>query len=112
MGTVHPLTPRTAASAAPAHEHPTPISSLTYTVTEVADMLRLNLGGTYRMIRNGDIPARKLGSRWVIPRRAFHDWLNDLKVTPTSPTPDDLTADLGTLTATEVALIWAHRNGA
>ena len=49
---------------------------LTYTVNEVSDLLGLGLGLTYAAIRSGEIPARKLGSRWVIPKDAFHAWLN------------------------------------
>lgn len=49
---------------------------LTYTVNEVADLLGLGLGSTYTAIRSGEIPARKLGARWVIPKAAFHAWLD------------------------------------
>ena len=61
--TIHNLTPRTAPADAPPRSRPAPVGSLTYTVAEVAAMLSLNLGGTYRMIRSGDIPARELGGR-------------------------------------------------
>lgn len=47
-----------------------------YTVAEVARLLSLSLGVTYGLVREGEIPARKLGGRWVIPRRAFHEWLD------------------------------------
>lgn len=49
---------------------------LTYTVNEVSDLLGLGLGLTYAAVRNGEIPARKVGSRWVIPKAAFHAWLD------------------------------------
>lgn len=107
--TVHPLTPRTAPDAAPDRGRPAPVGSLTYTVAEVAHMLSLNLGGTYRMIRSGDIPARKLGGRWVIPRRAFHDWLESCKVYPEDVNADRR-ASVGELTDDEKDLIWAYRN--
>jgi excisionase family DNA binding protein len=48
-----------------------------YTVSEVAELLDLSLGGTYQLCRNGEIPAIKLGNRWVIPKRRFHDWLDN-----------------------------------
>ena len=48
-----------------------------YTVTEVAAMLDLSRGSAYAMVRAGQIPALRLGSRWVIPKRRFHEWLND-----------------------------------
>lgn len=49
-----------------------------YTVLEVAKLLSLSRGNTYAMVRSGEIPALKLGSRWVIPRRRFHEWLDSL----------------------------------
>ncbi len=53
-----------------------PAGRLVYTVAEVSALLSISLGGTYALVRSGDIPARKLGGRWVIPIRAFEDWLN------------------------------------
>jgi len=49
-----------------------------YTVKEVAQLLSLSLGSTYTLVRDGTIPARRMGGRWVIPRQRFHDWLNDI----------------------------------
>jgi excisionase family DNA binding protein len=49
---------------------------MTYTVTEVAEMLGLSRGGTYENVRNGTIPAIRLGNRWVVPCARFHAWLN------------------------------------
>lgn len=49
-----------------------------YTVAEVATMLSLSLGTAYTLARAGDIPAKKMGGRWVIPKRRFHAWLDDL----------------------------------
>lgn len=52
-------------------------SRAVYTVREVADLLGLSLGSTYTLLRLGEIPAKQLGSRWVIPKQAFHTWLDD-----------------------------------
>ena len=49
-----------------------------YTVADVAQLLGLALGSTYAMVRTGQIPAKRIGGRWVIPRRRFHAWLDDL----------------------------------
>jgi excisionase family DNA binding protein len=49
---------------------------LTYTVAELSDLLGLGLGLTYAALQNGEIPARKVGSRWVISKAAIHAWLD------------------------------------
>lgn len=53
-----------------------------YTVAEVARLLSLSLGVTYTLIREGEIPARRMGSRWVIPKQRFHAWLNSEDINP------------------------------
>ncbi len=47
----------------------------TYTVKEVAGLLGLSLGGTYQAIRAGEIPAKRIGGRWIVPVHRFHAWL-------------------------------------
>jgi excisionase family DNA binding protein len=47
-----------------------------YTVREVADLLGLSTGTTYALVRAGDIPARRMGGRWIVPKRRFHRWLD------------------------------------
>jgi excisionase family DNA binding protein len=56
-----------------------------YTVKEVAHLLSLSLGGTYALVRDGTIPAKKMGGRWVVPKRRFHVWLDSC-----IDSPDDL----------------------
>ena len=51
-----------------------------YNVREVSAMLSISLGGTYQLCRDGQIPALKLGGRWVIPKSRFHIWLDNLPV--------------------------------
>jgi excisionase family DNA binding protein len=41
-------------------------------------MLSLSLGITYGLVRDGSIPAIRMGGRWLIPRRAFHAWLDSV----------------------------------
>ena len=55
-----------------------------YTVKEVARMLSLSLGGTYALVRDGTIPAHKMGNRWIVPKRRFHAWLDGLTEPPDS----------------------------
>ncbi len=50
-----------------------------YTVVEVAQLLSLSRGTAYAFVRNGTIPALRLGGRWVVPRARFHAWLDSLE---------------------------------
>jgi excisionase family DNA binding protein len=51
-----------------------------YTVRQVAGRLGLGASLVYTLIRSGEIPGRRLGRRWIVPRSLFHSWLNE---TPT-----------------------------
>jgi excisionase family DNA binding protein len=61
------------------------IRALVYTVPEVARLLAVSRNTAYLMVRTGQLPARRLGTRWVVPRKAFHNWLD------ATPIPDDTT---------------------
>jgi excisionase family DNA binding protein len=50
-----------------------------YTVVEVAQLLSLSRGTAYALVRDGTIPALRLGGRWVVPRARFHAWLDSLE---------------------------------
>ena len=56
------------------------IRSLVYAVPEVAVLLMISRHTAYAMVRNGQIPARQLGTRWVVPRKVFHNWLNSTPI--------------------------------
>ena len=49
---------------------------LTYTVDEVAHLLNLSRGITYQYVRDGVIPADRLGRRWLVSRKRFHAGLD------------------------------------
>lgn len=66
------------AESIPPSTNPAPIASAVYTVAETAHLLSLSLGTTYALIRSGDIPAFKLGNRWLIPKRRLHQWIDGL----------------------------------
>jgi excisionase family DNA binding protein len=55
-----------------------PAERAVYTVVEVAQLLSLSRGTAYALVRDGTIPALRLGGRWVIPRARFHAWLDTL----------------------------------
>ena len=56
------------------------LSRATYTVAEVADLLGVCRATVYELLRRGELPARRMGSRWVIARRRFDRWLDDADV--------------------------------
>jgi excisionase family DNA binding protein len=56
----------------------------------VAALLSLSRGSAYQLVRTGEIPSLKLGGRWVIPKRRFHGWLDNL----TDASDGDLDRDL------------------
>ncbi|MGH3779424.1 MAG: helix-turn-helix domain-containing protein [Pseudonocardiaceae bacterium] len=49
----------------------------TYTVPEVAARLGIGRCIAYDLVRQGIIPAKRLGRRWIVPRARFNAWLND-----------------------------------
>jgi excisionase family DNA binding protein len=59
--------------------------SLTYSVDEIAALLGIARGVAYESVRNGEIPATRVGRRWLIPRKRFHAWLDG---DPPDPTRD------------------------
>jgi excisionase family DNA binding protein len=50
---------------------------VTYTVPEVAAMLGISRATTYVLLKAGEIPARRIGSRWIIACRRFNAWLDE-----------------------------------
>lgn len=58
--------------------------SLTYSVEEVAALLGIARGVAYEAVRDGSIPATRVGRRWLIPRKRFHAWLDGADRTSTS----------------------------
>ncbi|WP_431911012.1 helix-turn-helix domain-containing protein [Micromonospora carbonacea] len=64
----------------------TVVGPVTYTVREVAKLLGISLGSTYALVRDGTIPATRLGGRWLIPRARFHAWLAGVTEEPAAAT--------------------------
>ncbi len=42
----------------------------------MAGLLGIARGVAYESVRNGEIPATRVGRRWLIPRKRFHAWLD------------------------------------
>jgi excisionase family DNA binding protein len=50
------------------------------TVREVAGYLRMHEMTIYRMARQGEIPAYKVGNRWRFNRKRLQEWLGEREV--------------------------------
>ena len=50
---------------------------LTLTVMEVAEALRISRAGAYDLVRAEGFPALKIGSRIVIPKEKFIQWMDE-----------------------------------
>ena len=53
---------------------------ITLTIEETASLLGLGRTATYEAARRGEIPARRLGRRVVVPVPALLEWLSSDKV--------------------------------
>ena len=56
---------------------PSIATSAAYKVPEVAQQLHCGPRAVYALINDGKIPYLKLGRNFVIPKAAFHRWLDN-----------------------------------
>ena len=49
---------------------------LMLSVPEVAAVLGISRAGTYELVRSNGFPALKIGSRIVVPKEKFIEWIN------------------------------------
>jgi excisionase family DNA binding protein len=47
------------------------------TPAQIAELLPISLTTVYQLLRSGVIPAKRVGSRWVIRRTDFENWERD-----------------------------------
>lgn len=52
------------------------MEKLVYSIQEAAELLSISKSYAYELVRNGTIPALKLGKRYVIPKEKFNMWVN------------------------------------
>jgi excisionase family DNA binding protein len=53
------------------------------TPREAAEYLSVHVRTIYRLVKNGDIPGRKVGGSWRFKKNALDDWLS-LRENPSS----------------------------
>lgn len=51
------------------------MENLYYTPLEVAERLPISRSGVYKLLKTGEIPRKRIGKKYVIPRGAFEKWL-------------------------------------
>lgn len=52
--------------------------TLVYSVPEVARELKISRNNAYVLVREGKLPAVKIGERrWVVPKQALEEWLKE-----------------------------------
>ena len=49
---------------------------LMLSVPDVASVLGLSRAGAYELVRRDGFPALRIGSRIVVPKEKFMDWIN------------------------------------
>ncbi|MCX7746015.1 MAG: helix-turn-helix domain-containing protein [Clostridia bacterium] len=50
---------------------------LIYTPEETATLLGMGMNKVYELLALGAIPAKKLGRKYLIPKHALEQWLNN-----------------------------------
>ncbi|HEU5430482.1 MAG TPA: helix-turn-helix domain-containing protein [Thermomicrobiales bacterium] len=58
---------------------------LAYSIKEAAQALGIHTDLAYRMAQSGELPAVKLGARWLVPIAALEQWLVERAGVMTDP---------------------------
>lgn len=53
------------------------MEKLVYSIQEVGELLGISKSYAYQLVRDGTIPSIKLGTKNIIPKERFHDWLRE-----------------------------------
>lgn len=52
------------------------LEPLVYNVAEIASLMDINLISAYELAKQEDFPSIRIGRRLIIPKQAFHQWLD------------------------------------
>ncbi len=63
------------------------IRSTLMTIEEVAEYLRFHPSTVYRLVRQGGLPAVKVGKQWRFDRQALEEWLRANTTTSNNSAP-------------------------
>jgi excisionase family DNA binding protein len=68
--------------------HPNPDPRPFYSVADVARLTGFSESHIRKAIKRGEMPGRRVGERYSIAKRAFHEWEVQRERQTTSPTAD------------------------
>lgn len=46
-------------------------------VAEAAKMIGISINRAYELVRSGEMPAKHVGKRWLVPLAALEKWLEE-----------------------------------
>jgi excisionase family DNA binding protein len=73
MAKAKPKVPKLPPALAKLRQRKPPSSeALTITIDEAAERLRVGRNQMYEAVRRGDVPAIRVGKRWLVPTVAFN----------------------------------------
>lgn len=49
---------------------------LMLSVVDVAQVLGISRAGAYELVKSADFPAMKIGTRIIVPKERFIEWIN------------------------------------
>lgn len=52
-------------------------NKVVYTVDEIKNMLGIGINQAYDLVKSGVFPVRKIGSKYLISKAGFNNWLNN-----------------------------------
>ena len=55
----------------------TELEAAVYNIPQIAVLLDINVIKAYELAKRKDFPTVRIGRRIVVPKQAFHRWLND-----------------------------------
>ena len=48
------------------------------TPAELSEYLRVGMNVTYSLLKSGEIKARRIGKKWIIPMSSVEEFLNEI----------------------------------
>lgn len=52
------------------------MDKVVYSTKEIAELLSIGMNKVYELLQQNKLPYIKVGKKYIIPRKAFENWLN------------------------------------